>query len=60
MGWFQKMHQVTQFDQKACLKPYIDMKTKLRTEAKNGFERDFFELMKNAVLETLCKIWETI
>ena len=54
------MYQVTQFNQKACLKPYIDMKTKLRTEAKNGFERDFFKLMKNAVLETLCKIWENI
>ena len=54
------MNQVTHFNQNACLKPYIDMKTKLRTEAKNGFERDFFKLMKNAVLETLCKIWENI
>ena len=35
------------FNQKAWLKPYIDMKTKLRQKAKNNFEKDFFKLIIN-------------
>ena len=37
----KKTHIVIQFNQKDWLKPYIDMKTKLRTEAKNDFEKFF-------------------
>ena len=44
-----KVHRVIQFNQKAWLKPYIDMNTKLRTEAENKFIKDFFKVMNNAV-----------
>ena len=42
---------INQFNQKEWLKPCIDMNTKLRTEATNDFEKDFFKLMNNAVFE---------
>ena len=38
----KKVHRVIQFNQGALLKPYVEMNTKLRTEAKNDFEQDFF------------------
>ena len=46
---FKKVHKIIEFNQKAWLKPYIDMNTELRKLAKDDFEKDLFKLMNNAV-----------
>ena len=50
----KKIHRIIEFNQKARLKPYIDMNTELRKLARNDFEKDLFKLMNNSVL------WKTM
>ena len=41
---------VLELNQKAWLKPYVDMNTELRTKAKNNFEKESFKQMNNSVI----------
>ena len=45
----RKVRRVIKFNQKAWLKPNIDMNTKLGKKTKIDFEKDLFKLMNNAV-----------
>ena len=45
----KKAYKVIQFNQEAWLKEYIEINTRLRTEAKNNFEKDFLKSMNNSV-----------
>ena len=45
----KKVHEVIKFNQKAGLKPYIGMNTKLGQKAKYIFDKYFLKLMNNEV-----------
>src|SRR3954463_10153648 len=44
-----KVTEILSFDQTNWLASYIAKNTKLRQNAKNAFEKDFFKLMNNSV-----------
>ena len=52
----KKIHRGINFREEPWMKSYIELNTRLRTEAKNDFEKDFFKLMNNSYLE---KQWKT-
>ena len=45
----KKIHRIIELNQEAWLKPYIDMNTEFRKEAKHDFEKELFKLMNNSV-----------
>jgi hypothetical protein len=43
-----RVHRVVAFRQEPWLKPYVELNTKMRQQAKTDFEKHFFKLMVNA------------
>ena len=45
----QKIHRGIKFHEEEYMKPFIELNTKMRTAAKNAFEKNFYKLMSNSV-----------
>ena len=44
-----KIHRVIAFEQEAWIKPYVELNTELRKNAKSDFEKSLFKLIVNAI-----------
>jgi len=46
----EKILKVLRYQQEVWLKPYIELNTKLRAQAENEFEKDFFQMNEQCCL----------
>ena len=53
----EKVHRLIKFNQKALLKAYVDINTKLKEKSKNNFQKGVFKLMNNVAF---VKIMENV
>jgi len=44
----RKIHRGIKFTQRAWMKPYIELNSRLRAKAENDFEKDFYKLLNNS------------
>ena len=49
----KKIHQVIKCEQSYWMKPCIILNTKLRSAAKNQFQKDFFKVIKKCIFRTI-------